>query len=440
IIAVARKSYSNDTFRKKLQKSFKKHLPQYAQSDSMIASFLGHVSYCAVDLMQDGDHWKELQNHIAASAHDIKIAYLAVAPALFLPICQRLYAMGNTGHDMRIVIEKPFGHDQKSAIALNREISSYFPEKQLFRIDHYLGKETVQNLMAIRFANSFFHHIWDAQHIDHIQITVAEQIGVAGRGGYYDDAGAMRDMVQNHLMQLLCLVAMEPPNRYHADAVRTEKLKVIEALEPMHQDNIEKCLVMGQYETNGTYAGFCDDIGQKSRTESFVALRCNIANFRWNKMPFYLRTGKRMPAQLSEILIAFKTPNHSFFGEKIRNIAGNALIIRLQPDEAIKMMMTIKTPGPGGFRLSEVPLDMSFANLVGGTELPEAYERLVMDVVRNDQTLFMRGDEVEAAWGWIDPIIRAKDTIPLHKYRAFQAGPAATNDILCENHQWREIS
>jgi glucose-6-phosphate 1-dehydrogenase len=273
-----------------------------------------------------------------------------------------------------------------------------------------------------------------------VQITVAETVGVAGRGSYYDAAGAMRDMVQNHMMQLLCLTAMEPPAKFDPDAVRDEKLKVIRALDPLTLADT----VRGQYRANGKGGSYLEDAGNPaSRTESFVAIRAHIANWRWSGTPFYLRTGKRLGARLSEIVVTFKHPPHTIFPQ-VEAQKGNALIIRLQPDEGITMRVTIKDPGPGGMRLTEVPLDMTFADALGeeGTA-PEAYERLIMDVIRGDQTLFMRGDEVEAAWAWTDPIIKAWDDSGSRPqaYNPGSAGPIEAYKLTsAEGHLWREIA
>jgi glucose-6-phosphate 1-dehydrogenase len=340
----------------------------------------------------------------------------------------------------RIVVEKPFGRDLESARALNKTLAAHFDERQIYRIDHYLGKETVQNLMAVRFGNVLFEPLWNNHYVDHIQITVAETVGVGGRGAYYDRSGAMRDMVQNHLMQLLCLIAMEPPGQFEAGAVRDEKLKVIRALQGVDHHHI----VRGQYNAGPDGPSYRDDAENlRSFTESFIAMRCHIKNWRWAGVPFYLRTGKRMKARSSEITVVFKDLGHTIFeGDEARH--RNILSIRLQPNEGMDLQVTIKEPGPGGMRLIDVPLDMSFADALGdgAEDVTDAYERLIMDVIRGNQTLFMRGDEVEAAWAWTDPLItgwEARNDVP----KVYDAGSTGPEDAMMLMHRdgrkWREI-
>jgi glucose-6-phosphate 1-dehydrogenase len=342
--------------------------------------------------------------------------------------------------DTRIVVEKPFGRDQETAKALNASLAVHFEECQIYRIDHYLGKETVQNLMAIRFGNMLFEPLWNSQYVDHIQITVAETVGVQGRGEYYDRSGAMRDMVQNHLMQLLCLIAMEPPAKFDPDAVRDEKLKVIRALDPVEPKDI----VRGQYLAAEGRPDYLEEAGNPaSKTESFVAMKVHVSNWRWAGTPFYLRTGKRMKARASEIAVVFKETPHSIFDEDAGRHR-NTLSIRLQPNEGIDLDVTIKEPGPGGMRLIDVPLDMTFSEALGPEveSVTDAYERLIMDVIRGNQTLFMRGDEVEAAWGWTDPIINGWQTRG-DRPASYDTGSSGPEDSLVLMHRdgrrWREI-
>ena len=407
-----------------------------AGDDTMLGRFLGTVDYVAIDATGENG-WAELAARMTEDR--ARAFFFSVRPRLFGDLAERLHQHGLASDRARIVVEKPFGHDLASARDLNATLATHFHESQIFRIDHYLGKETVQNLMAVRFGNMLFEPLWNSQYVDHIQITVAETVGVGGRGDYYDRAGAIRDMMQNHLMQLLCLIAMEPPAKFDPDAVRDEKLKVIRALDPLMISDT----VRGQYRANGKDGSYLDHVGNPaSRTESFVAIRAHVSNWRWAGTPFYLRTGKKLAARLSEIVVTFKHPPHTIFPQ-VEAQKGNALIIRLQPDEGITMRVTIKEPGPGGMRLVEVPLDMTFADALGEEgAMPEAYERLIMDVIRGDQTLFMRGDEVEAAWAWTDPIIqfwKESGSRPL-AYDSGGAGPIEAYKLTsADGHLWREI-
>ena len=402
-----------------------------------IDDFLGQLHYLTVDARGDAG-WEALAE-LVKSDH-VRAFYFSVGPGLFGDLAERLQRYGMAEADTRIVVEKPFGRDLESARRLNRDLARHFDETQIYRIDHYLGKETVQNLMAVRFGNMLFEPLWNSQYVDHIQITVAESVGVGTRGGYYDKSGAMRDMVQNHMMQLLCLIAMEPPAKFNPDSVRDEKLKVIRALDPVRPENI----VRGQYEGDGKRPGYRNQVENRdSTTETFVALKAHISNWRWAGTPFYLRTGKRLKERTSEIAVVFKDAPHSIFGEEAGRHR-NILTIRLQPNEGIELGVTIKEPGPGGMRLVDVPLDMSFAEVLGpgDTDFPDAYERLIMDVIRGNQTLFMRGDEVEAAWAWTDPVIAAWDEgreVPI----PYPPGGSGPDDALMLMHRdgrrWREI-
>ena len=399
--------------------------------------FLAQLDYVTVDVSGESG-WAELATLVCKDR--INAFYFSVAPSLFGDIASRLNKWKIATPTARIVVEKPFGRDLESARILNRTLSAQFDESQIYRIDHYLGKETVQNLMAVRFGNLLFEPLWKAQYIDHIQITVAETVGVGGRGAYYDKSGAMRDMVQNHLMQLLCLIAMEPPSHFGPDAVRDEKLKVIRSLSKVEPHHI----VRGQYDASATTQNYRSDAkNPRSFTESYVAIKTHIENWRWAGVPFYLRTGKKLNARSSEIAIVFKKLPHSIF-EKSVDEKQNVLSIQLQPNEGMTLDVTIKEPGPGGMRLIHVPLDMTFADALGehSENVPDAYERLIMDVIRGDQTLFMRGDEVEAAWKWTDPIIKAWETrndVP----KLYDVGSAGPEDAMAlikrDGRRWREV-
>ncbi len=437
IIGAARTNQDGAAWRAWVREAFDEFLRPDEISDDVVAAFLERLDYLAIDATGDGG-WSDLKDKMR---DDVTQAfYFSVGPSLFGALAERLHNHGIAREGARIVVEKPFGRDLDSACALNATLAEHFDETQIYRIDHYLGKETVQNLMAVRFGNVLFEPLWNAQYVDNVQITVAEEVSVAGRGAYYDRSGAMRDMVQNHLMQLLCLTAMEPPSRFDPDAVRDEKLKVIRALDPVEPADI----VRGQYD-DGMGPSYIDDVEDPaSRTESFIAMKLHIANWRWNGTPFYLRTGKRLKTRKSEIVVTFKEPPHSIFDADAGSRA-NVLSIRLQPDEGMDLRVTIKEPGPGGMRLVDVPLDMSFAEALGpeAEHVPDAYERLIMDVIRGNQTLFMRGDEVEAAWAWTDPIIAAwkeRGDKPV-TYEAGSFGPEEALMLLHrDGRRWREIS
>lgn len=431
IFGVARGHLEPGAFVAQAKAAIEEHVPKAERPAELVERFLKRLHYVAADAVGD-EGWTELGAQLAVFKDRVTVFYLATGPALFEPICERLGRFGLAAGNTRVVVEKPVGKNGDSAHEVNEAISRVFPEDRVYRIDHYLGKETVQNLMALRFANSLFEPLWNAAHIDHVQITVAESLGVEGRAGYYDTAGALRDMVQNHILQLLCLVAMEPPSHLAADPVRDEKLKVLRALKPAGPQD----WVRGQYKAGasagGPVKGYLEELGaETSQTETFVALKAEIQNWRWAGVPFYLRTGKRLAERVSEIVITFRPVPHSVFGESAGPLLPNRLVIRLQPDEGVKLWLTIKDPGPGGMRLRPVSLDMSFASTFH-IRNPDAYERLLLDVVRGNQTLFMRRDEVEAAWAWIDPLLEAwsQASEPPKPYTSGTWGPSAAIALI----------
>ncbi len=413
IIGASRTAMTDDEYRQYTLAALKEHLKAEELDEAELAKFLARIFYVAVDAKSD-QGWSQLKTLLDTGKDIVRAFYLAVSPSIFGDIADKIRDHKLITKSTRIVVEKPIGRDLASAQALNDTVGKVFKEEQIFRIDHYLGKETVQNLMALRFANALYEPLWNSAHIDHVQITVAESVGLEGRVTYYDKAGALRDMVQNHILQLLCLVAMEAPSSLDAEAVRDEKLKVLRSLKPITGANVEKQTVRGQYRAGasagGAVNGYQEELGAASDTETFVAIKTEINNWRWAGVPFYLRTGKRLASRMSEIVIAFKPIPHSIFGESAGRIEANKLVIRLQPDEGVKQWLMIKDPGPGGMRLRHVSLDMSFAQAFE-VRNPDAYERLLMDVIRSNQTLFMRRDEVEAAWNWVDPILKAWEEI-----------------------------
>ncbi|XWN33131.1 MAG: glucose-6-phosphate dehydrogenase [Devosia sp.] len=442
IVGAARRDMSDDEFRNLTADALEEFVGEDALDRDAVGRFLGTLSYVKVDATCH-DGWERLRSSLNGDADRARIYYLSVAPSVFADVAEGIAEAGLAENGARIVVEKPLGHDLPSAQQLNARFAGRFDEDQIYRIDHYLGKETVQNLMAVRFANALFEPLWNARSIDHVQITVAESVGVEGRGPYYEGIGAMRDMVQNHLLQLLCLIAMEPPAQFEPNAVRDEKLKVLRALAPIVE---AEDVVRGQYASNNGTPSYCADAGvETSNTETFIALKAEVANWRWAGVPFYMRTGKRLRSRMSEIAVQFKPTPHSIFPDASGRMSDNVLAIRLQPDEGIRLRMTIKDPGPGGMRLTPAELDMTFADTLAATKLrmPDAYERLVMDVVRGDQTLFMRSDEVEAAWAWVDPIIAAWEERG-ERPEAYDAGSSGPEEALRLIHRdgrrWREIA
>jgi glucose-6-phosphate 1-dehydrogenase len=441
IIGIAREALDDDGYRGLLRTAL-----TGAVDAVQLDAFLQQVAYRPLDARKD-EGWADFAELIKGQPDHVRVFYLSTSPELFVDICARLGQAGLNKGASRVVMEKPIGRDLASANQINDAVGRVFDESQTFRIDHYLGKETVQNLLALRFGNALFEPLWNAGHIDHVQITVAETIGVGHRGAYYDRAGALRDMVQNHMLQLLCMVAMEPPSSLVPDAVRDEKLKVLHSLKAIDDSNAAQLTVRGQYRAGvaegASVPGYPDELGHgKSNTETFVALKAEIANWRWAGVPFYLRTGKRLPDRVSEIVVAFKPVPHSIFDAAAGPLAQNRLVLRLQPDEGVKLWLTIKHPGPGGLRLRHVPLDMSFAEAFG-VQQPDAYERLLLDVVRGNPTLFMRRDEVEAAWRWADPILSAwaASGEPPRPYAAGSWGPSAAVALIeRDGRTWNEDS
>jgi len=375
----------------------------------------------------------------------VRSFYLSTPPDLFIPICENLASSGILTPTSRVILEKPLGRDLTSAREINDAVARILPESRTYRIDHYLGKETVQNLLVLRFANTLFERSWSSRDIDNVQITVAETVGLESRAGYYDKAGHMRDMVQNHLMQLLTLFAIEPPNMLEAGAVRDEKIKVLRALRPIVGPDVQRYTVRGQYgpgQMDGQRVrGYVDELGHASNTETFVALRCEIDNWRWAGVPIYLRTGKRMAQRYSEIAVTFKPVPHSIFGGgSCDRLDANRLLIRLQPNDGVQLQLMMKVPGSGKLKVVPRQLDLRYSTAFD-ERTPDAYERLLTDVIRGDQTLFMHRDEVEQAWAWVDPIIAGwQDYSPHpHRYTAGSWGPSqAIGMIEREGRSWAD--
>ena len=431
IIGTARTVLDDHKFRERALEALQEHLPEGFFEASVAERFLKRLHYVPLDI-QDPAGFATLAEKVGDPCSGVAI-FLSTAPSLFKPTIDGLAAAGLSCDTVRMALEKPLGTDLESSREINDAVASAFPEERTFRIDHYLGKETVQNLLALRFANIMLEPIWNSAHIDHVQITVAETVGLEGRGDYYDGSGALRDMVQNHMLQLLALVAMEPPTNFDATSVRDEKVKVLRALRPITSADVEATTVTGQY-TRGAIdgspvAGYTDELGRDSTTETFVAIKAHVDNWRWKGVPFYLRTGKHMPRRDTEIFIQFKDVPYSIFASRGATTKPNKLVIGLQPDETISLFMMSKTPGldRDGVRLREIPLDIGLSNAFSEYRRRIAYERLLLDLIEGDPTLFVRRDEVEAQWTWIDRIRAAwaEKGITPKPYPAGTWGPSA---------------
>jgi glucose-6-phosphate 1-dehydrogenase len=408
IVGTARTQLTDEEFREKAAKALNEFLPKDFYRQSTADKFLGRLSYVPVDATKPDD-FKALAEAVNCGDGGLAI-FLSTAPSLFKPTIDGLESVGLACANVRLALEKPLGSDLQSSREINDAVSAAFPEQRTFRIDHYLGKETVQNLLALRFGNLLFEPLWNSAHIDHVQITVAETVGLEGRGDFYDNTGALRDMVQNHMLQLLALVAMEPPTNFDATAVRDEKVKVLRSLRPFTAEDIAAHCVTGQYAKGAIdgqpVRGYAEELDRQSDTETFVALKAHIDNWRWKGVPFYLRTGKRLPRRQTEIYSQFKCIPYSIFASRGATTQPNKLIIGVQPEETVRLMMMAKTPGldRGGIRLRQVPLDIGLSNAFTEYRRRIAYERLLLDLIEGDPTLFVRRDEVEAQWTWIDGI------------------------------------
>ena len=430
ITGSARGDEDDDSFREIARAALDAQLSDDRKDEEKIASFLDRIFFQPADL-SDESTFQALADKIGDVSGGLAI-YLSTAPSLFEPAVKGLEKVGLAGNTVRIGLEKPLGYDLSSSREINDTVAAVFPEDRIFRIDHYLGKETVQNILALRFGNSFFEPVWNAQGIDNVQITIAETVGLEDRAGYYEGAGALRDMVANHMLQLVALIAMEPPALYDGAAIRDEKAKVFRSMRKIAPEDVPSCTVVGQYEEGAVggkvVRGYDDELGYDSNVETFVAIKAHIDNWRWQGVPFYLRTGKRMAKRRSEIAIQFKPVPHSMFSGRGGILQPNTLVIRLQPEEYVQLLVMAKEPGLDreGIRLREVPLNLSMDAEFAGSRRRIAYERLLLDLIEGDQTLFVRRDEVEAQWTWIDAIRAgwdANQTKPKH-YAAGTWGPA----------------
>ncbi len=438
-IGAAREVLTDEEFRLRVATS----IEAYASKDSgdnpeKLAAFLTLTHYAKIDARLPAD-FDGLKKYLHTSDVNATLFYLATGPDIFIPVVEQLSKHGMVDGNTRVVVEKPLGHDAHSAKEINSALRNYLKENQIYRIDHYLGKEMVQNLLALRFANSFLEPLWNRKWVQDVHISISEQVGVETRGDFYDRTGALRDMVQNHLLQLVSIVAMEPPVNANPDAIRDEKVKVLRALHKFTPDEVSKKTVRGQYRAGAIdgkpVIGYQSEPGvpPASRNETFVAIRAEIDNWRWAGVPFYLRTGKRMASRSAEITINFKPIPYSIFGKGQGPLRSNRLVITLQPEESVQLFMKAKEPGEG-IRLSDVALNLDFAD-ASNLRRVESYERLLLDALHGDLTLFVRDDELSAAWAWIDPILNAwkNESEGLKSYIAGSWGPAASSYLLAQH-------
>ncbi|MGL5317145.1 MAG: glucose-6-phosphate dehydrogenase [Bacteroidales bacterium] len=450
IVGVGRTRHTDDTYRNLVKTILNKNLS--ATKAERLTSFLDLVYYESINPAEESDY-EQLRDKLQAIDRIIGnkanyLYYLAVPPSLYakIPLCLKKVGLnmseGDTG-TKRIIVEKPFGYNLDSALELNQIYASVFKEKQIFRIDHFLGKETVQNILALRFSNGILEPLWNRNYIDYVEITAVEDLGVGERGAFYDNVGALRDMVQNHLSQLVALTAIEPPVSFDENHFRDEVLKIYQALRPLSRKDIKQHVVRGQYTAsktrNGDVVAYRDEphIAADSRTETFVAMKLYIDNWRWQGVPFFIRTGKEMPTKVSEIIIHFKPTPHSLFKSDKYKAVCNRLIIRLQPNEGVVLRLGMKVPG-SGYEVKDVSLDFSYDKL-GGVPAGDAYARLIEDCMKGDATLFTRSDAVEASWKFFDPIVREwkKDpSIPLYGYPAGTWGPLECQALVGKDNRW----
>ncbi|WP_106478836.1 glucose-6-phosphate dehydrogenase [Phytohalomonas tamaricis] len=448
ILGLARQEYEIDAFRARVRDALETRVPANERTEESVMRFLDRLHYAEVDF-STLEGYNMIGEWRKGRASNIPLTiYLSVPARIYGDICHNLQAAGCLDEQSRVVVEKPIGYDLKSSIEINDAIGAVFDESRIYRIDHYLGKETVQNLLALRFANPLFGNQWNQGKISHVEITVAETVGIEGRWGYFDQAGQLRDMVQNHLMQLLCMIAMEPPSSLDSDSIRDEKVKVLKALRPIEGERLSTDVVRGQYIAGSVggkqVPGYLEEEGAntESKTETFVAFKTEVANWRWAGVPFYLRTGKRMPEKLSQIVIHFRQQPHYIFDPDQRLLATNKLIIKLQPDEGIDLQVLTKDSGlDAGMRLRTGPLNLDFHQAFPQARIPDAYERLILEVMKGQQYLFVRRDEIESSWRWVDKLIDGWESrgIPPKRYPAGSWGPVSSIAMITQDgRSWYE--
>lgn len=442
IMGVSRTEYSDDSFRKYIREELNEFVKPEEQDKQVMDEFVNHLHYFPMEMGEDAEPYyhklkAKLKELASVEVLDNVLFYLATPPSLYRTIPVNLKKSGMNGGNTRVIVEKPFGYDLKSAHELNAIFNSVFEEDQIYRIDHFLGKETAQNILAFRFANGIFEPLWNRNFIDYVEVTAVENLGIQGRGGFYDGAGALRDMVQNHLIQLVALTAMEPPAVFDADSFRNEVAKVYDSLTPLTEVDLNEHIVRGQYIENNDNIGYRDEEGvpKDSRTETYIAMKLGISNWRWSGVPFYIRTGKQMPTKVTEIVVHFKpAPNQMFKCKDGHCPTANKLILRIQPNEGTVLKFGMKVPG-SGFDIKQVEMDFTYDRL-GGTPVGDAYSRLIEDCILGDQTLFTRSDAVEASWKFFDPVLKywaENDEAPLYGYPVGTWGPLESEQMMTDH-------
>lgn len=440
VLGVGRTVYADDDYQAYILGELRRFVASVDQVEAKLETFVSHLHYLSVDPAEEAGYVQlrqRLEELSGESQPDNLLFYLATPPSLYGVIPYHLKSVHLNGGHARIIVEKPFGYDLESAKELNRVYASVFEEHQIYRIDHFLGKETAQNLLAFRFANGIFEPLWNRNYIDYVEVTAVENLGIEQRGGFYDTTGALRDMVQNHLIQLVALTAMEPPAVFNADSFRNEVVKVYESLTPLNETDLNEHVVRGQYTEGSAKEGYREEknVAPESRTETYIAMKLGISNWRWSGVPFYIRTGKQMPTKVTEIVVHFKETPHQMFHCSGGNCPkANKLILRMQPNEGIVLKFGMKVPGPG-FEVGQVTMDFSYDKL-GGVPGGDAYARLIEDCIQGDSTLFTRSDAVEASWRFFDPILRYWEShpdAPLYGYPAGTWGPLESEAMMREH-------
>ena len=446
ILGVARQDITREQFQQKIIEALNLYVPDEYLDADVYNKLIERINYCCCDL-NNHDDYQKLEQSLNGWNKPISY-YLAIPPDLFEVVCDGLYNIQILTKNSRIVVEKPIGYSLESSRDIHDKLLKHFNESQIYRIDHYLGKETVQNLIALRFANSLFSSQWNSKSIEYIEITAAESVGIEGRWDYFDGVGQMRDMVQSHILQLLCLIAMEPPSRLNDQSIRNEKVKVLQALQPLTENNISKSFIRAQYSdgqiSGAIKPGYLNEEGarSKSKTETFVAIKAEIANWRWSGTPFYIRTGKRMAGKITNIAIHFKSDAHFIFDQDQKSSTGNSLIISLHPTEGISLQVFTKRHGVNeGMRLRSDLMSLDFIKSQKLLKIPSGYQRLLLDILLGNQSLFLCKEEIELAWEWCDNAYKIwqKSLQPLYSYPAGSNGPNESKTLLQQNgHNWHD--